>query len=342
MSKKQMSKKQLDVASSGVPVISEEYDKQILLRLQLFRDVDLEAPAFYELLKQCSYRELETGDSLLSIDEENHHLYIVISGRCIVQLGHCDETPLATVDPGECVGEMSTIDSRMASAAVYAYESTLVLEIEQEVLWRMVNISHEVARNLLYILSERVRYSNLVIADSQEQQRKFKHHAIIDALTGLHNRRWLNDVYTREVKRAERENLPLCLMMLDIDNFKKYNDEYGHLAGDHVLITVGEAACEPLRAKDLFARYGGEEFSVMLPETSMEQALIVAERLRDRISLTDPGLHDGRQLPKVTVSIGIAEYKSGYELDTLLAAADEAMYQAKNNGRNCVKISMEA
>jgi diguanylate cyclase (GGDEF)-like protein len=191
-------------------------------------------------------------------------------------------------------------------------------------------------------MSERVRYSNLVIADSLEQQRKFQHHATIDALTGLHNRGWMNDVFAREIQRAEREELPLCLMMLDVDFFKHYNDNYGHLAGDRVLISVGEAAGAPLRTNDLFARYGGEEFSVLLPETKMEQAMIVAERLRQRIRDTDPGILDGVQLPKVTVSIGVAEYRPGQTLETLVAAADVAMYHAKNNGRNCVKIATDA
>jgi diguanylate cyclase (GGDEF)-like protein len=181
-----------------------------------------------------------------------------------------------------------------------------------------------------------------VIADSLEQQRKFQHHATIDALTGVHNRGWMNDTFAREIQRAEREDLSLCLMMLDIDSFKQYNDKYGHLAGDRVLISVAEAAFAPLRTNDLFARYGGEEFSVLLPETQMEQALIVAERLRQRISDTDPGILDGVPLPKVTVSIGIAEYRPGYTLETLVAAADVAMYHAKNNGRNCVKIATDA
>ncbi len=338
-----MSKKQLETNNNNNPaVLPVEHDKRILSRLQLFRNVDLDHPAFDDLLMQCSYRELEKGDSLLSIDKENHYLYILISGRCRIQLGHHNETPLATVEPGECVGEMSIIDSRVPSAAVYATESSRVLEIEQEVLWRMVSHSHKIARNLLYIMSERVRYSNLVIADSIEQQRKYQQHATIDALTGRHNRGWMNDVFAREIQRAEREQTPLCLMMLDIDYFKQYNDKYGHLAGDRVLMRMGEAADAPLRTNDLFARYGGEEFSVLLPETPMAQALIVAERLRVHISNTDPGILDGVQLPKVTVSIGIAEYKPGNTLETLIAAADMAMYRAKNNGRNCVRIATDA
>lgn len=338
-----MSKKQLATNKNNNPaVMPVEHDKRILSRLQLFRNVDLEHPVFDDLLMQCSYRELEDGDSLLSIDKENHHLYILISGRCRIQLGHHDETPLAIVEPGECVGEMSIIDSRVPSAAVYAIEPSRVLEVEQEVLWRMVSHSHKVARNLLYIMSERVRYSNLVIADSIEQQRKYQQHATIDALTGRHNRGWMNDVFAREIQRAEREQTPLCLMMLDIDYFKQYNDKYGHLAGDRVLMSVGEAADAPLRTNDLFARYGGEEFSALLPETAMAQALIVAERLRERISNTDPGILAGVQLPKITVSIGVAEYRPGYTLETLVAAADVAMYHAKNNGRNCVKIAIDA
>jgi diguanylate cyclase (GGDEF)-like protein len=338
-----MYKKECSVTENNVTSTAPvAHDKRILSRLQLFRNVDLDDSAVDFLLSQCVYRELEDGDSLLSIDKINHHLYVVIRGRCAIQLAHYDEEPLAMVEPGECVGEMSIIDSRVPSATVIATESTRVLEIEQDILWRMVSHSHEVARNLLYIMSERIRYSNLVIADSLEQQRKFQHHATIDALTGLHNRGWMNDVFAREIQRSEREELSLCLMMLDIDYFKQYNDKYGHLAGDRVLMSVGEAAYAPLRTNDLFARYGGEEFSVLLPETKMEQALIVAERLRQRISDTDPGILDGVQLPKVTVSIGIAEYRPGYTLETLVAAADVAMYQAKNNGRNCVKIATDA
>ena len=171
--------KEYSVSGDNVaPMNLVEHDKRILSRLQLFRNVDLDEPAFDLLLNQCTYRELEDDDSLLSIEKENHHLYIVIRGRCAVHLGHDDEMPLATVEPGECVGEMSIIDSRVPSASVVSNGSTLVLEIEQEVLWRMVSLSHKVARNLLYIMSERIRYSNLVIADSLEQQRKFQHHAI--------------------------------------------------------------------------------------------------------------------------------------------------------------------
>jgi diguanylate cyclase (GGDEF)-like protein len=275
----------------------------------------------------------------LSTEKENHFLYVVVDGRCAILLGQDEDVPLTTVDPGECVGEMSIIDSRVPSAEVSATEPTLVLEIEQDVLWRMVSASHEIARNLLYIMSERVRYSNLVIADTMEMQRKYQRFATIDALTGLHNRGWLDDMFSREIQRSERDELPLCLIMVDVDNFKKFNDVYGHLAGDRALVRVGESIRAPLRPNDLVARFGGEEFSVLLPETTLEHALVVAERLCEHVASTEIGTLDGVELPNVTISLGVAAFKPGYELDTMIAAADVAMYHAKRDGRNCVRAA---
>ena len=322
--------------------LPEKHDKQMLSRLQLFRNVDLDNPEVSELLDQCPYRSLETDEVLLSTDKVNRHLYVLVSGRLVIQLGPYEEIPLATVEPGECVGEMSIIDERAPSAQVRASEPTIVLEIEQEILWRLVSVSHEISRNLLYIMSERVRYSNLVIADSLEMQRKYQRYATIDALTGLHNRGWLDDAFEREIKRSERDNLPLSMIMIDVDDFKQYNDTYGHLAGDQVLVTVGENIRKPLRPNDLVARFGGEEFCVLLPETKLEYAVEIAERLRERVSKADPGIIDGKQLPKVTISLGVTEYKPGYSLDTMIASADVAMYHAKQNGKNRVQVATDA
>lgn len=315
------------------------HDKQLLSRLQLFRNVDMESETLIDLLDLCEYRTLAKDEVILSTQEENHYLFILIKGRLVIQLSEHDDIPLATVEPGECVGEMSIIDSRVPSAEVKASEETNVLVIEQEILWRMVSESHEIARNLLYIMSERVRYSNLVIADSLEMQRKYQRYASTDALTGLHNRGWLDDAFDREVKRSERDELPLSMIMIDVDDFKNYNDTYGHLAGDKVLVTVAEAIRNPLRPNDLVARFGGEEFAVLLPETTVKNAKIIAERLRENVSTADPGSLEGQLLPKVTISLGIAARQPGYTLDMMIAAADVAMYHAKRNGKNCVDIA---
>ena len=140
--------------SRGTTKVSIKHDKLMLSRLQLFRNVDLDDDRIEKLLDCCTYRELQMGDALLSMEKENHYLFVVIKGRCAIQLGPYEEMPLTTVDPGECVGEMSIIDSRVPSAEVGATEPTLVLEIEQETLWRMVSVSHEVAKPALYYVGK--------------------------------------------------------------------------------------------------------------------------------------------------------------------------------------------
>lgn len=320
-------------------VTAVKHDKLMLSRLQLFRNVDLDSAEMDQLLSQCNYRQMSEAETLISPDIENHYLYVIISGRFVIQLSPHEEIPLTAVEPGECVGEMSVFDSRLPSSQVFAAEPSTVLQIEQDILWRMVSASHEIARNLLYIMSERVRYSNLVIADSLEMQRKYQQYATIDALTGLHNRGWLDDMFDREIRRSARDQLETCLLMIDVDHFKSFNDEYGHLAGDKVLVAVGDSIRKPLRPNDLVARFGGEEFSVLLPETSLQNAIAIAERLRARVAQAYPGEVDGTVLPKVTVSIGIAEYNPGDTLETMIASADVAMYHAKKAGRNCVRVA---
>lgn len=328
------SEKQTSMSSTEI-----EHDKLLLSRLQLFRNVDMNAPDMDTLLSLCVYRTLEEGEELLSKNVENECLYVLMNGRLVITLTEHEDSLLTIVEPGECVGEMSIIERRAPSASVSASEAATVLEIAQDTLWRMVSASHEISRNLLYIMSERLRYSNLVIADSFEMQKKFQRFAFTDALTGLHNRGWLDDMFAREVSRTERDNLPLCLIMIDVDHFKKFNDDYGHLAGDQVLVNVGENIRKPLRPNDLVARFGGEEFSVLLPETKIEHAEIIAERLRENVSKSKPGIINGEELPGVTISLGVTEYKPNYSLETMIASADVAMYKAKQNGRNCVQVA---
>ncbi len=318
---------------------TDEHDMHILSRLQLFRNVDMENTGLMKLLLLCKYQQMETEQVVLSAQKTNHFLYILITGRLVIQLGKHDDLPLAVVEPGECVGEMSIIGSRTPSAQVRTLEPSTLLVIDQDILWRMVSVSHEIARNLLYIMSERVRYSDLVIADSLEMQRKYQRFAITDALTGLHNRGWLDDAFDREIKRSERDQLPLSMLMIDVDDFKQYNDAFGHLAGDKVLIAIAKAIRKPLRPNDLVARFGGEEFAVLLPETKVENAAIIAERLRLNVSKVDMGMLDDKLLPKVTISLGIAGFEPDFELNTMIAAADVAMYHAKRNGKNCIKVA---
>jgi diguanylate cyclase (GGDEF)-like protein len=159
-----------------------------------------------------------------------------------------------------------------------------------------------------------------------------------DGLTGLNNRRYMMDTLNNEVARAERLQHHFSVLMIDIDYFKKYNDSYGHMAGDDLLVKVASVFKESIRSMDFAARYGGEEFLIMLPEHGADKAMEVAERIRTNIASATAGDKDGKD--PVTVSIGIAAFpENGATPAALIASADAALYQGKEGGRNTVVLS---
>ncbi len=163
--------------------------------------------------------------------------------------------------------------------------------------------------------------------------RELEDRAHRDGLTGLHNRASFLEIAQKEIKRTDRSTQPLSLMMLDLDHFKRVNDEYGHAVGDQVLRELAEALGEELRDSDTCARFGGEEFVVLLPETSNLHACRLAERLRSHVAERKAGLDGGRNVP-FTCSIGVTRLQPGETLEALMSRADQLMYQAKRAGRN--------
>jgi diguanylate cyclase (GGDEF)-like protein len=160
--------------------------------------------------------------------------------------------------------------------------------------------------------------------------------AITDDLTKLFNARHFYQELQSEADRCRRYRRPLSLLLLDIDHFKRYNDTFGHLEGNNVLSRMGELIQSRLRTMDSAYRYGGEEFTVILPETNGEEALRVAERIGETVAeeAFDP---QGRDEPiHITVSVGVAEYRTGEPLENFVRRADMAMFAAKQDGRNRV------
>jgi diguanylate cyclase (GGDEF)-like protein len=159
--------------------------------------------------------------------------------------------------------------------------------------------------------------------------------SVTDALTALANRRAFNERLTEEEARASRTGDPLCLLFIDVDHFKSFNDRFGHVAGDEALIRIADILKTCNRRYDFAARYGGEEFAVILSQTSIDAALAVAERLR--------AVAEETVLPfeRLTLSIGVAQYDPERGAAALIKAADRALYAAKGAGRNCVMLSGE-
>jgi len=174
---------------------------------------------------------------------------------------------------------------------------------------------------------------NLMVQQLDESRQQLEIVSRTDALTGVNNRRHFSDLLMAEIERSRRYSRCLSVMMFDLDHFKKVNDTYGHAAGDEALRTFGRTLqWSGLRKNDFCGRLGGEEFSLALPETDLDSALIPAERIRSMLEETS--IQYQQVTFRITVSIGISQYQLGDTIDTMLGRADQAMYEAKQAGRN--------
>jgi diguanylate cyclase (GGDEF)-like protein len=203
----------------------------------------------------------------------------------------------------------------------------------QEGSGRLPEGTIKLARSVTEHLS--LALANLELRESLHQQ------AICDPLTGLFNRRYLEATLEREISRMRRQGAPLGVIMLDVDHFKKFNDTFGHEAGDILLKTLGHFIKTHVRQEDFPCRFGGEEFVLVLPDTSQETLNRRADELRRGVEELQASCQ-GRPRGKVTVSLGLAEYPvHGASCEDLLRAADAALYEAKERGRNCLVRASE-
>lgn len=199
----------------------------------------------------------------------------------------------------------------------------------------------QIAREQALNNSDRLKVGPTILKFLSGADAEAKYHeeiyrmTIVDGLTQIHNKRYLYEALERELIRARRHERPLCAVMFDIDFFKRINDQFGHLAGDHVLREVAKVIQGRIRRDEVFARYGGEEFVIVLPETPLEGAGALAENLRERIA--EHGfVFQGERIP-VTISIGCAQLVQADKTATdLIQRADEKLYEAKRSGRNKV------
>jgi diguanylate cyclase (GGDEF)-like protein len=286
-------------------------------------------------LKPSGQIALRPGAVLLELGQRNAVIYLLVKGRLAIYLDSNNSIPVAYVEPGECVGEASIIDDEAASASVVAVEASELLMTNPDHLWELMHSEPAIALNMMQILTERIRRNNMAILESLKQQAQLRAIATVDPLTGLHNRRWMNEMFLRQIDRSARAGEALSLAILDIDHFKAVNDEHGHLAGDQVLAQLARTMQNHFRPTDLLARYGGEEFCVLLPEAAVATAVAALDRLRVSIGKTPMQIAQGAAI-QVTVSCGVAQWRAGGSLDDLVKRADDALYRAKNGGRNRV------
>ncbi|MDH5631919.1 MAG: GGDEF domain-containing protein [Gammaproteobacteria bacterium] len=285
----------------------------------------------------CSVFMANAGDVLIEPDQINNDLYILSSGCVVVKIGRDDEVPIAMLERGDCLGEMSIIGSCTSSTWVIAVTECRLIRIPAIKVWALINRSANVPRNLLYSMCARIKHSNDIILKTMLKQRQIEEESRVDVLTNLKNRRWLEESLPRYIRRHRFSGQPLSVIMIDIDHFKKYNDNYGHHAGDMALKSSANCIQNSIRPSDEAARYGGEEFVVILPDATLKNARLVATRLLASIADNNIFDHDGASpLPGVTASLGIATLQPGQDVIDLLRQCDAALYKAKELGRNRV------
>lgn len=189
-------------------------------------------------------------------------------------------------------------------------------------------------------LEEELSKSTEVMRELQRDLEMVKKEALTDGLTNLSNRKSFDAEIVRIKKEYEETGEPFCLIMMDIDHFKSFNDNYGHQVGDQVLRLVAKTLFDGVKGRDVVARYGGEEFAILLPETDLQGAIKVGDHLRKAVASKEiVNRHSGEKLGRITLSGGAAECAKGESIEELIGRADSALYSAKHNGRNQVTAS---
>lgn len=199
----------------------------------------------------------------------------------------------------------------------------------------MTDTESMIAQN--HRLEEQLDKSSEVMDALQRDLENVRKEALTDGLTGLANRKAFDSEIKRIAHEAEEDSATFSLLMVDIDHFKSFNDNFGHQIGDQVLRLVARTLTDGVKGRDVAARYGGEEFAIILPDTPLHAGVIVGEALRKAVATKDViNRNTGEKLSRITMSVGVAEYNDGEDTVELIERADAALYTAKHNGRNQV------
>ena len=264
-----------------------------------------------------------SAEEAVELLEKNRHvIHVVITDIMLPGMGGLELTKLIKRDFNSDVIVMT------GYSGDYSYEEAINMGASDFVI-KPVRLE-ELLLRLKRVLKERDLTQERV-----RMMEKLQRLAITDGLTKLHNSRSFYSQLEVEVDRYNRYKHPLSLLLLDIDRFKNYNDTFGHLEGDKVLVKISQVIKSCLRKLDTAYRYGGEEFTVILPETSCEEALLVAERIRNVVQAEVFRPEEGKDI-SITISIGATQYAENEELSAFIQRADKAMYLSKQKGRNRV------
>lgn len=310
--------------------------------IQLFHGLaPQEIISIQQALNACPVVSAKAGEIVIDSNSSGACLYVVLLGT-LAQATNVSKRQLENASSqyfaGECVGEISVLNEETSVATIAAVSDSQLLLIDAACMWKLIDESNGVARNLLRLLSFRIRAANAQLRNRQKVGEFYRQLSMVDGLTGLHNRSWLNTQLPGLIEHAHATQTELSIIMIDLDHFKKFNDQYGHVIGDEALQAAAKVINNGLRPSDFAARYGGEEMLVILPNTTKESALVVAERLCEKIRHAQIFLDKEKPLPHITASLGLASLQVDQDGQNVIANADAALYRAKERGRNQVAL----
>ena len=242
-----------------------------------------------------------------------------------------------STETGDYSAKLENFSERIGQSDDIADISLLIDDVIQETKQVQENLS--VYSEIILTSRAEARGALLQINQLETRLQEMSEKASEDYLTGALNRRGFDNAYQRELSIAGRNGKQLCFALLDIDNFKQLNDTYGHDVGDKVLVYLVEAVKKVVRLEDIVSRYGGEEFAILLPNTMLENAVEILERIRRHI-IKEFFLHENKRI-LVTFSAGVTQYQPGDSQQNLYQRADKALYQAKRNGKNQIVVDAE-
>ena len=307
-----------------------------------------------EALRRCFRREpfrvlcAGSGAEGLKLIAETTHIAVIISDQRMPEMNGSEFLTRSRELAPDAIrmlltgySDMETTVAAMNEGGATHYigkpweDSALLQTVRDGVLHYHLTIEN---RRQQEIINQQNTELRELLSQLAQQNSKLEHLASTDALTGLTNRRRFLESLENERSRTGRYGSALSLIMFDIDHFKKVNDTWGHAVGDTVLREIAREAQQFLRKADSAARYGGEEFVILLPETELPGAALIANRLRQLVADTMITQDQGPPI-SVTISIGIASLEPDESGEALLIRADQAMYRAKNNGRNRMELA---
>lgn len=298
------------------------------------------------LLPFLHLMEVDEGKTIFNEGEDGHELFIVRSGRVAISIKLSDgrKKELAEFLPGDFFGEMSIFDSAPRSATCYTKERSRLFTLRAGDFFSLMkhhpSIALKAMHSMARITLERLHNTNAFISDMVHWGEEARRRAITDEFTGAYNRRFLEEALENNFELVRNRGEKLSFIMVDLDHFRSINDLYGHSMGDRIIMEVVSVFKKYLRSNDILARYGGDEFAILMPQTDLEQAKNIAEDICREVACI-PFLKDPvGEITNITISQGIAAFPDhADDIETLKKKADNALYRAKERGRNRVECA---